>query len=77
MIGGKMKRYYVLSNSIPLRAQPENGYTRLQAIERVQREINNDLKLFGNDLTLEQIKFNYDICDTKNFHIDYDARLAF
>ena len=69
-------RYYVTSNSIPLKAQPENGYTRLQAIERVQREIETDKKLFPT-LSWEVLKHNYDIVDTVNFKIDYDARLAF
>lgn len=69
-------RYYVTSNSIPLKAQLENGYTRLQAIERVQREIETDKKLFPS-LSWQEIKYNYDIVDTVNFKIDYDARLAF
>ena len=69
-------RYYVTSNSIPLKAQPDNGYTRLQAIERVQREIETDKKLFPT-LSWDAIKYNYDIVDTVNFKIDYDARLAF
>ena len=35
-----MKRYYVVhSGGLPISNQPNNGYTYLQVIERVQREI--------------------------------------
>lgn len=42
-------RFYVADGitNIPLRAQPENGYTWLQAIERAQREIEECIRLFG------------------------------
>lgn len=41
-------RYYVAnSDNIPLHAQPENGYTKLQVITRVQLEIDHMCSLFG------------------------------
>ena len=42
-----MIRYYVTNDSlIPIYGQPENGYTKLQAIARAQREIDHSVKLF-------------------------------
>lgn len=41
-------RFYIAeSNGIPLHAQPEKGYTYLQAIARAQREIKELVKIFG------------------------------
>ena len=41
-------RYFIANeNNIPLHAQPENGYTWLQAISRAQREIEECIRLFG------------------------------
>jgi hypothetical protein len=41
-------RYYVCNfDNIPLHSQPENGYTKLQAIERAQREVKECVELFG------------------------------
>lgn len=41
-------RYFVTNEDlIPLRAQPDNGYTKLEAIERAQREVDECVKLFG------------------------------
>lgn len=41
-------RYYIANDQgIPFHAQPENGYTKLQAIARVQREIKECIELFG------------------------------
>jgi hypothetical protein len=41
-------RYYVANEDfIPLHAQPEDGYTKLQAIERAQREVDECVRLFG------------------------------
>ena len=49
-----MKKYiraeaYFVTNEdfIPLHAQPEQGYTKLQAIARAQREVNRCAELFG------------------------------
>ena len=44
------KRYIVANESgIPFYGQPENGYTYLQAIARVQREIQDCARLFGGN----------------------------
>lgn len=44
----KSSRYFVTNeNLIPLHAQPSKGYTKLQAIERAQREVDECVKLFG------------------------------
>lgn len=44
----KATRYYVTNEDlIPLRAQPEDGYTKLEAIARAQREVDECVKLFG------------------------------
>lgn len=41
-------RYYVTNEDfIPLRAQPNEGYTKLQAIARAQREVDECVQLFG------------------------------
>ena len=41
-------RYYVTNEDlIPLHAQPREGYTKLQAIQRAQREVNECVDLFG------------------------------
>lgn len=42
------KRYFVTDDDfIPLRNQPERGYTSLQAVERAQREASQDAKFFN------------------------------
>ena len=44
-------RYYISDNNgIPLRNQPKNGYTKLEAIERVQRECEECVSLFGGKI---------------------------
>lgn len=46
----KATRYYVTNDDmIPLHAQPSEGYTKLQAIARAQREAKESAKLFGGD----------------------------
>lgn len=41
-------RYYVTNDDlIPFHEQPAEGYTKLQAIERAQREVKEAVKLFG------------------------------
>lgn len=42
-----MKYYVTNDDFIPFHAQPEAGYTKLQAIERAQREVKECVKLFG------------------------------
>ena len=45
-------RYYVVNyDGIPLHAQPANGYTKLQAIERCQRECEEASKIFGGSVS--------------------------
>lgn len=45
-------RYFIAnSDGIPYHAQPENGYTELQAISAVQRYAEEDAKLFGGQYT--------------------------
>lgn len=44
----KATRYFVTNEDfVPLHAQPSEGYTKLQAISRAQREVNESVKLFG------------------------------
>ena len=44
-------RYYIADhNGIPLSNQPENGYTKLGAIERAQRECEECVLLFGGKI---------------------------
>lgn len=44
----KATRYFVTNDDfIPLHAQPSEGYTKLQAITRAQREVDECVKLFG------------------------------
>jgi len=44
-------RYYIADNNgIPLSNQPENGYTKLGAIERAQRECEECVSLFGGKI---------------------------
>lgn len=59
-------RYFVTNeNLIPLHAQPENGYTKMQAIERAQREAVESSRLFSLPMA-ETVKW-YHIVDS-NFH---------
>lgn len=57
-------RYYVADNNfIPLHEQPDNGYTKLQAVSRAQREAERDCKVFGISMN-EAVKY-YHIMDNK------------
>ena len=43
-------RYFIANDKgIPYHSQPENGYTKLQVIARVQREIAECVKLYGGN----------------------------
>lgn len=45
-------RYYVAdSDEIPLKAQPEEGYSALKAVERAQREAERDAKMFNTPIS--------------------------
>lgn len=58
-------RYYVANkDGIPFHAQPENGYTKLQAMARIQREIKEDIRLFGG--SFDDYKTWYTVLD-RNF----------
>lgn len=47
-VTNQTRRYFVTNQDyIPLHAQPTNGYTKLQAISRAQREVNECVDLFG------------------------------
>lgn len=59
-------RYFITNDDlIPLHAQPSNGYTKLQAIERAQREAQEETKLFNIPIN-ESVKW-FHIVDS-NFH---------
>ena len=58
-------RYYVTDDDyIPLREQPNEGYTELQAIERAQREAERSAKLFN--LKVSETAKWYHIMDSNN-----------
>lgn len=59
-------RYYVTNeNLIPLHEQPQKGYTKLQAVERAQREVKYCIELFGG--SFKDYKNYFHIMDS-NFH---------
>lgn len=59
-------RYYIADyNRIPLKEQPERGYTLLQVIARVRRAVEWDKCLLG--LEFNEAKEGYTILDS-NFH---------
>ena len=59
-------RYFVTNKDlIPLKAQPSEGYTKLEAINRAQREATEDKRLFG--FTWKEATSGYHIVDS-NFH---------
>lgn len=58
-------RYFVTDDDyIPLSNQPNNGYTKMQAIQRAQREAEEAAKLFGLDIS-DTVKW-YHIMDSNN-----------
>ena len=57
-------RYYVTNNNlIPLHEQPSQGYTKLQAIARCQREACECVKLFNIKMS-EAVKW-FHVVDNK------------
>lgn len=59
-------RYYVADdNYIPLREQPDEGYTALKAVERAQREAERAAKMFNEPISETRTWFH--ILD-KNFN---------
>ena len=70
-----MKRYYVANqDGIPIEDQPISGYTYLQSICRVQREIEHCIKLFGGEYN--NYKDLFTVLDN-NFNDVKDAKLAY
>ncbi len=58
------KRYFVTDDdNIPLKDQPENGYTQIGAIERAQREAQRSADLFN--LRIQDTVKWYHIMDDK------------
>lgn len=71
----KNMRYYVTdSNYIPLHEQRPDGYTKLQAIDRVQREMKECVEFFGGEM--KDYKSWFHIVDT-NFNIIVEFEKAF
>ena len=67
-------RYYVTNyDNIPLHNQPESGYTKLQAIERAQREVKECVNLFGGKP--QDYTNDFHIMDSK-CNICYDLQSA-
>lgn len=63
-------RYYIANkNGIPYHEQPADGYTKLQVIARVQREIKECIKFYGGKFS--DYKDWFLILDT-NFHEVHD-----
>lgn len=59
-------RYFIANkDNIPYHAQPENGYTKLQVIDRIHREAVTDAFLFGG--TYKDHIHDYRVLTTK-FH---------
>ena len=71
-----MKRYFVANeHHIPLRSQPENGYTYLQAIMRVHRELETCVKIFGGKP--KDYKDGFTILESDHFTEIKDAKNDF
>ena len=64
-----MRYYIATTDGIPYREQPANRYTKLQVIARVQREIEECVKLWGGKFS--DYKGEFLILD-KNFHEVHD-----
>ena len=63
-------RYYIAnSNRIPLKEQPNNGYTKLQVIERVQREIEQCVRLYGGQF--QDYKSDFVVLNNKFHEMDF------
>ena len=67
MVESKKLRYYVTNHDlIPLHEQPPEGYTKLQAIERAQREAKEAAYLF--DMDVIETKKWFHIMDSNNHY---------
>lgn len=76
-----MKKYiraeaYFVTNEdfIPLHAQPKHGYTKLQAINRAQREVNECAELFGGS-PAEYTSYFHIVDDTFTHHPELDSAI--
>lgn len=68
-------RYFVTNDDlIPLHEQPENGYTKLQAIERAQREAEQVCNLFNISIN-EAVKWFHIIDDNIHYCIELDSAI--
>lgn len=68
-------RYFVTNDDlIPLHEQPENGYTKLQAIERAQREAQQATKLFNIPIA-EAVTWFHIVDDNFHYCKDLDSAL--
>lgn len=71
----KATRYYVTNDDmIPLHAQPSEGYTKLQAIARAQREAKESAKLFGGDAK-DYVSYYHIVDDKFNKCCDLDSAI--
>ena len=69
-------RYYVANeHHIPLRSQPEKGYTYKQAIMRVMRELDECVKIFGGKP--QDYKDSFSVLEGKHFTEVLEARKDF
>lgn len=63
-------RYYIANqDGIPFHEQPTNGYTRLQVIARLHREIEECIKLFGG--VFQDYKDCFVVLDSKFRSVDF------
>lgn len=71
----KATRYYVTNyDMIPLHAQPPEGYTKLQAIARAQREVRESAELFGGD-PKDYVSYYHIVDDKFNRCVDLDSAI--
>jgi len=68
-------RYYVTNDDlIPLHAQPPEGYTKLQAIERAQREAQEATELFNIPIN-ESVKWFHIVDSNFNYCKNLDSAI--
>ncbi len=65
-----MARYFVTNqDGIPFQDQPSNGYTKLQAISRIHREIEECIRLFGG--VFSDYRMCFGVIDNKYRMVDF------
>jgi len=68
-------RYYVTNeNLIPFHEQPAEGYTKLQAIARAQRELKSAVDLFGGKYS-DYAGWVHIIDDKGHYHDELDSAI--